>query len=69
MRRVNQKNSIVDDLDGVEKLGGVKRVHITQLYESEASYLLNEHEPEPIDFSIHKFPKIKHNETEEIKTK
>lgn len=67
MRQKKLKNSIVDDLYDVEKLGGPKRVHIPQLYESEASHLLNEPEPEMPDLSTVTFPNIKHNETKEIK--
>ena len=66
-KKDNSKNSIVDDLEGVEKLGGVAREVIQQTFCCKASHLLNEPEPEPIDLTIHTFPNIKNHETEEIK--
>jgi hypothetical protein len=58
MKKGKSKNSIVDDLRGVEKLGGDKPIQ--QLYESKASHPLNE-EIIP-DLSTVTFPKIKNNE-------
>ena len=60
MKRDKTKNSIVDDLEDAEKVGGVGKSKVDgQLFCCKASVMLDP-EPEPLqDFSTVKFPKIK----------
>ena len=59
-KKDKSKNSIVDGLENAETIGGVSKEDFYQLtFCCKSSYLLNDPKPEPLDFSIVKFPKIK----------
>ncbi len=58
-KKDKSKNSIVDNLRGVEELGGIPHEVVQQTFCCKASHPLNEPEPEIPDLSTHKFPIIK----------